>query len=104
LQLAKHDPDLEQTVNDIARSIEPATAPTDEPDGLTFEEASAEFLSALDEMAVEASAPVVSAPVASTATMLSPPAMASQAGPDPSLPQLERFLHAIHSYRQRRAV
>jgi tetratricopeptide (TPR) repeat protein len=95
LLLAKHDPDLEQTVNDIARSIEPATVPTGEGGGLTFEEASVEFLSALDEMSVVPPAPAAMAPAAT---------MASPAGSDPSLPQLERFLSAIHSYRQRRAV
>ena len=98
LLLAKHDPDLEQTVNEIARSIEPAAAPTGEADGLTFEEASAEFLSALNEMSVAAPVAVASVTMAPPATMVSP------AGPDPSLPQLERFLNAIHSYRQRRAV
>lgn len=95
LLLAKHDPDLEQTVNEIARTIGPVAAGTDEADGLTFEEASAEFLSALDEMSVEAPEPATIAPAAT---------MALPVGPDPSLPQLERFLDAIHSYRQRRAV
>jgi tetratricopeptide (TPR) repeat protein len=80
LALAQHDPDLEQAVDDISRSIRPAPAPVTEEGGLSFEEASAEFLSALDELSVPA-----------------PP-------PDPSLPQLERFLDRIHTYRQRRAV
>jgi tetratricopeptide (TPR) repeat protein len=101
LLLAKHDPDLEQTVNEIARSIGPGTAPTEEADGLTFEEASAEFLSALDEMSVVPPEPATMAPVA---TMAPAAIIAPPAEPDPSLPQLERFLTAIHSYRQRRAV
>jgi tetratricopeptide (TPR) repeat protein len=53
LALAKHDPDLEQTVDEISRALAPATPAPD---------------------------------------------------PDSALPDLERFLDAIHSYRQRRAV
>ncbi len=95
LLLAKHDPDLEQTVNEIARTIGPATASSDEADGLTFEEASAEFLLALTEMSVAPPEPATIAPAAT---------IASPVGLDPSLPQLERFLDAIHSYRRRRAI
>ena len=63
LELARHDPDLEQTIEEISRAIAPA------PD---FERGS------------EAD------PVTLAGT--------------PALPNLERFLDAIHSYRQRRAV
>jgi tetratricopeptide (TPR) repeat protein len=48
LALAKHDPDLEQTVEEISRAIAPARAPI--ADGLSFEQAAAEFLLALDEI------------------------------------------------------
>ena len=60
LSLAKHDPDLEQTVDEISRALRSATAvavqsPESEPE-------------------------------------------------PPALPELERLLEAIHSYRQRREV
>jgi tetratricopeptide (TPR) repeat protein len=84
LALAQHDPDLEQTVNEISHSLAPATAPGGEAGGLSFEEASAEFLSALDELSVVATP--------------------QRAAAGTTLPQLEHFLDAIHSYRQRRTV
>lgn len=85
LNLAKHDPDLEQAVDEITRAIAPERQPI--TDGMSFEEATAEFLSALD--AFEA-APAFAPPIAP----IEPPA----------LPELEKFLDAIHTYRQRRAV
>jgi tetratricopeptide (TPR) repeat protein len=78
LGLARRDPDLEQVVEDISRAVQPA-----KPDeGLSFEQLSAEFLSA--PLAAATSAPIVedAAPV---------------------LPELERFLEAISAYRQRLA-
>src|SRR5918999_1496307 len=48
LALARHDPDLEQTVDEISRAISPAHPGVD--DGLSFEQASAEFLAALDDL------------------------------------------------------
>ena len=83
LTLAKHDPDLEQTVDEISRAISPAQAAID--DGLSFEQASAEFLAALENL---------------------PGGLdAALAPPEPTgLPQLERFLDAIHTYRQKKAV
>jgi len=87
LNLARHDPDLEQTIGELARAITPARPPI--ADGLSFEQASAEFLSALDTEPAPVAPLAPSAPVA----------------PEPvALPQLERFLDAIHTYRQRRAV
>jgi len=60
LGLAKHDPDLEQTVDDLSRAMTP---------------------------------PVTIA------------AQSSEVEPEPpALPELERLLEAIHSYRQRREV
>jgi tetratricopeptide (TPR) repeat protein len=83
LTLAKHDPDLEQTVDEISRAISPAQPAID--DGLSFEQASAEFLAALENL---------------------PGGLdAALAPPEPTgLPQLERFLDAIHTYRQKKAV
>jgi tetratricopeptide (TPR) repeat protein len=82
LGLARHDPDLEQTIEELSRAVKPARAPTS--DGLSFEQASAEFLSAS----------------LSGAT----PAQASRIVENPVLQGLERFLEAIHTDRQRRAV
>jgi tetratricopeptide (TPR) repeat protein len=110
LALAKHDPDLEQTIEEITRAVD-----TERPaisDGLSFEQAAAEFLAALDELEAAAKASASpSAPTEPTAaanTLAATPFAA--AGPTsgkadaPVLPELERFLDAIHTYRQRRAV
>ena len=43
LAIAKHDPDLEQTVTDLARQVEPKR-PGHAVDGLSFEQAAKEFL------------------------------------------------------------
>ena len=43
LALARHDPDLEQTVDEISRAISPVV-----DEGLSFEQASAEFMAALE--------------------------------------------------------
>lgn len=89
LALARHDPDLEQTVDEISRALSPVPPAVD--DGLSFEQASAEFLSALENLpgGVEgALAPV---------ELLQPTEPAA-------LPQLVRFLDAIHTYRQKKAV
>lgn len=83
LTLAKHDPDLEQTIDEISRAISPARAVTD--DGLSFEQASAEFLAALEDLPGGLDAAL--APAEPT-----------------GLPRLERFLDAIHTYRQKKAV
>jgi tetratricopeptide (TPR) repeat protein len=98
LALAKHDPDLEQTVDEISRAISPARPVADE--GLSFEQASAEFLAALDDL-----------PGGLEAALAPELAMASDGPlepvtPDdpPALPKLERFLDAIHTYRQKKAV
>lgn len=79
LGLARHDPDLEQTIDDINRAIQPS-----KPDeGLSFEQMSAEFLSASGGASPETS---------------------PEAQPEiASLPELERFLEAINAYRQRLA-
>jgi tetratricopeptide (TPR) repeat protein len=99
LTLARHDPDLEQTVEEISRAISPAAPAAD--DGLSFEQASAEFLAALEDLpgGVEAAfAP--EAPIASHALSAG---LAAPMQP-PALPKLERFLDAIHTYRQKKAV
>ncbi len=100
LALAKHDPDLEQTVDEISRALSP-----DRPvfaDGLSFEQASAEFLAALEDLpgGLEAAlAPEPGKPLA----LVAPVAVIAAAAPA-SLPKLERFLNAIHTRRQKKAV
>ena len=111
LALAKHDPDLEQTIEDLSRAVKPAT-PEPLTDGLSFEQAAAEFLAALDELeaAAKASSSAAADPprVAAEQTATDPPA---PEGPDTLkassgvvLPELERFLDAIHTYKHRGAV
>jgi tetratricopeptide (TPR) repeat protein len=98
LSLAKHDPDLEQTIDEISRALTPRRPPVD--DGMSFAEAQAEFLAALD--GFEALGSAESDADAAPGTPVA--AQASLAPEPPELPGLERFLEAIHSYRQRHAV
>ena len=117
LGLAKHDPDLEQTVAEISRAITPVV-----DDGLSFEQASAEFLAALEglpgglEAALEPAPDAPNAPNAPNAPIApafapeSPTARADKpTAPDapeegPAIPELERFLNRIHTSRQKKAV
>jgi tetratricopeptide (TPR) repeat protein len=103
LALAKHDPDLEQAVAEISRTLSGEPAPIVE-EGLTFEEAAEEFLSALSELSVDKGP--LPPPVAPVRASAGPPPAAARRkpAPDPSLPALERFLDAIHAYRRRKAV
>jgi tetratricopeptide (TPR) repeat protein len=99
LALARHDPDLEQTVDEISRAISPAAA----DEGLSFEQASAEFLAALEGLpgGLEAAlAPEADAPYAPNA----PNAPNAPVDDPPALPELERFLNRIHTSRQKKAV
>lgn len=94
LALARHDPDLEQTVDEISRALSPERPAID--DGLSFEQASAEFLAALQDLPGGLEAALAPEPVA-VAVPISPSA-------PPALPKLERFLDAIHTHRQKKAV
>ena len=85
LALARHDPDLEQTIDEISRVLSSDGPGCD--DGLTFEQASAEFLAALGNLPGGLEG-----------------ALAPEAGVPPALPKLERFLGAIHTRRQKKAV
>ena len=113
LGLAKHDPDLEQTVDEITRALSPERPVVD--DGLSFEQASAEFLAALENLpggleAALAPEPAPNAPIAPNApnAPIAPIAPIAPDAPDaqdpPALPELERFLDAIHTYRGKKAV
>ena len=85
LAIARHDPDLEQTVADLARQVEPKPS-SHATEGLSFEQAAREFL-------VHAPAP--------------PPPPAPE--PDPEVAHaeatvaaLEQFLTAVHVARAER--
>lgn len=94
LALARHDPDLEQTVDEISRALSPERPAID--DGLSFEQASAEFLAALEDLPGGLEAALAPEPFA-VAVPISP-------SDPPALPKLERFLGAIHTHRQKKAV
>ena len=119
MEIARHDPDLEQTVAEISRAVKPGHAPVS--DGLSFEEATAEFLDSFSQSAphspdldselepegpershMPGSNPAFSYAAESESGFQTEPELA-MAG-NPALPSLERFLVAIHTYRQRRAV
>ena len=135
LELARHDPDLEQTVEEISRTIAkaPAPAPVAPPPepgpALTPEQVTAEFLAntfdLLELEPIDLADPEPAAPEAELASRVqkepasddlvqeAPAAALDDFAPvdiplgviaNPALPGLERFLEAIHSYRQRRAV
>lgn len=97
LALARHDPDLEQTVEEITRALSPERPVFDE--GLSFEQASAEFLAALEDLPGGLEAALAPEPVA----VSSPIAPVAPEAPR-ALPRLERFLDAIHTRRQKKAV
>ena len=104
LGLARHDPDLEQTVTEISRALAPEAPPADE-DVMTFEQAAAEFIEALNNLAPNAAfAPEEPAAASDEGALSEPLTTAPEVSVPPALPYLERFLDAIHTYRQRRAV
>lgn len=99
LALAKHDPDLEQTVDDIERISGTAPGPAEVPGGLSFAQARDEFLSFAPPIApAPRQQPTVAAPVAEVSLpvldILDDPVLES-------LPDLEAFLSAITVYRRR---
>jgi tetratricopeptide (TPR) repeat protein len=124
LHIAKHDPDLEQVVHEISHALVPEPAPFDE--GMSFEEAQAEFLAALDgfealgatledDLApIEPAATRATSDAAETYTAaldeeMAPIAPSASIAPmEPvvarQLVALEHFLDAIRAYRRRRAV
>jgi tetratricopeptide (TPR) repeat protein len=81
LAIARHDPDLEQTIADLERQVEPR-APAHATEGLSFEQAAQEFL-------VHAPTP--------------PPAIdPAHAQADATVAALEQFLDGIHAVRAER--
>ncbi len=101
LGIARHDPDLEQTIDEITRALTPDEAPADE--GLSFAEAEAEFLAALDGFEALGAEESLPEPPPATATTGVETGPFDQKHPGAAtLPELERFLVAIHAYRRRR--
>jgi tetratricopeptide (TPR) repeat protein len=85
LTIARHDPDLEQTIADLARQIEPK-GPAHAAEGLSFEQAAQEFL---------VHAPAPPPPV--------DPAVAQQrVHAEATVAALEQFLTAVHVTRAER--
>ena len=85
LAIARHDPDLEQTVADLARQVEPKV-PTHATDGLSFEQAAKEFL-------IHAPAP----PPA-----VDPAVERARAHAVATVAALEQFVTAVHVVRAER--
>ena len=134
LALARHDPDLEQTVDEISRALTPERPLVD--DGLSFEQASAEFMAALENLpggldaalapestfapddpiaSVDKSTFAPDSPSLRWTSPSHPPRDPShlrafgQPAPiapvaPPALPKLQSFLDAIHTHRQKKAV
>jgi tetratricopeptide (TPR) repeat protein len=98
LDLARHDPDLEQVVQEIARQLEPSVRAPEVPGGLTFEQAREELLSIVN--------PAIATPPAAAAP---PPTATEEASAGDlriareQLALFERWLGAITEERQRRA-
>jgi tetratricopeptide (TPR) repeat protein len=104
LALAKNDPDLQQTVLELERSVEPPKAPAS-ADGLSFEQMQSEFLQ-------HSPPPVAAAPRANAAPVPAAPAVMDWSEPPASsehgserdlamrtVAALEQWLDAIHVSR-----
>lgn len=95
LSLARHDPDLEQTVGDIERMTGSASGPVEVPGGLSFDQVAQELMAF--------GAPPAPAQPQPPAAMDETVAVADN--PDlASLPDLQSFLNAITTYRQRSSL
>jgi tetratricopeptide (TPR) repeat protein len=132
LSLARHDPDLEQTIADLARQVEPSRPP--ETDGLTLQHMQHELLRhappnahqrpqsdvppVISLSAVDVDANAGSAATAAPAPALSPQTVPSAGSPEPSaisavdplddratrtVEALEQWLDAIHVARAGRS-
>jgi tetratricopeptide (TPR) repeat protein len=106
LALARHDPDLEQTVEEISRALSPAPPVVD--DGLSFEQASAEFLAALEGLPGGVEAAFAPAEANAPGGPSVPSAPTAPGAPDAAdrgdLPKLQGFLNRIQTHRQKKAV
>ena len=93
LALARNDPDLQQTVDELARQVEPPP-PLASADGLSFEQAQHEFLKHLPPPAPSPATPATAAQVAPP-----PEDRADQGQALQVLAVLEQWLDAIHVAR-----
>ena len=103
LALAKNDPDLQRTVDELARRIEPP-GPHPSADGLSFEQMQSEFLKLAPPPAV--APPVKDTEVASTRSEVTEAPVAAEGHPAATLTiaALEQFLDAIHVARAQRGA
>jgi len=88
LVISRHDPDLEQTIADLARQVEPKV-PTHATEGLSFEQAAQEFL-------VHAPAPPPPPPA------VDPAVEQERMHALATIGALEQFLAAVHVARAER--
>ena len=96
LALARHDPDLEQTVGDIERTMGSAPGPVDVPGGLSFAQVQEELMS------LGAPIPPTDAHPATAVERTDRMSQSAVENPEmKSIPALEAFLNAIATYRQR---
>jgi tetratricopeptide (TPR) repeat protein len=103
LDLARHDPDLEQVVQELSVKLEPSRRSPDVPGGLTFEQAR-------QELQLVAGPAFASSPVAAEVVRSTPPLQAKEASAGDlaiareQLALFERWLGAITREGQRRQV
>lgn len=100
LALARNDPDLERTVNELARAVEPPV-PTASSEGLSFEQVQQEFL---QHTPAPPPIAVVAAPVPTVMTVEKEEPLLTEARPRSiaALAALEQFLRAIYVARSQR--
>jgi tetratricopeptide (TPR) repeat protein len=95
LSLARNDPDLEQTVTDLSREVEPPAAPLSS-EGLSFEQAAQEFMKLAPPPRAAAAPPP--APATPTAAAPAPPDTEGRRAGQ-TVEALESLLDAIHVAR-----
>ena len=104
LAIARHDPDLEQTVADLARQVEPKKVTAHATEGLSFEQAAKEFLTHAPAPPPAAApleppaGPPVGPPVASGFSRTDDVRLKA----DATIRALEQFLSAVHVARAER--
>jgi len=124
LALAKNDPDLQRTVSELARKVEPPPPPAS-ADGLSFEQMQSEFLKLAPPPAKPATATQAAPPPSVPPPVAAPPpeeeiaepaaietvtvSLSETSAPEAStelltIAALERFLDAIHGARAERGA
>lgn len=102
LSLARHDPDLEQTVGDIERTLGSAPGPAEVPEGLSFAQIQEELRSFETSTMPTEPPPAPAAPSPRHPSAAAALAIPAKKSPEMrSIQALEAFLHAITAYRQR---